>query len=199
MLDTFGRRLCGFVLVTALLAGASSCTAKPAHRAATPSPTSPAADDHSLGALLQNAGVDADFGSDWGAFDMPNGSGRDFGPALILAREKPLGTLWIEIDPANGRSLSRYVRDHAHHLGYTPGAGRAVEICRGTQAAWYVEHTNTHKDGNRKTVWGNIDVLTINRSRGLAVAYGFIPPTAVDAHITTALLTMCLRDNARGF
>jgi hypothetical protein len=149
MLDVFGRWLRGFVLATMLVSTSTSCAGRASNGTATPSPTVPAADDHSLGALLKNAGVDADFGSNWGALDMPDGNGRDFGPALILAREKPPGTLWIEIDPANGRSLSRYVRDHAHHLGYAPDAGRAVEICHGTQAAWYVEFTDTHKDGKR--------------------------------------------------
>lgn len=118
---------------------------------------------------------------------------------MLLGREKKRDALWIEFDPANRRSLSRYVHDHQRQLGYGPGTGRASRICHGTQAAWYLELTAKPEKGHRDPVFARIVTLTINRSRGLVVWYGCSLRAGGDPRIRSAMTNICLRENAHGF
>jgi hypothetical protein len=74
MLDNLRRRLSIIVLAAAIVSNPSS------------GPMPAATGDPLLTDLLTGAGIDIDLGSGWGAYDVPNANGRDFGTALLHAR-----------------------------------------------------------------------------------------------------------------
>ena len=118
---------------------------------------------------------------DWRLIDgNVDGSER----TLLLGRGRPAreGVL-LTTEPAKRRSLRVFVQDS----GYSPAQGHAVRICKGTQAAWYV-------DQKRATAGESTGfaVLAIDAKRAIVAAYMHRAPAQENPATRNAVLDVCM-------
>ena len=111
-----------------------------------------------------------------------NGDGPD--KTLMLGRGRPFReSVLLTTEPAKRRSLQAFVRDS----GYSPAQGHAVRICKGTQAAWYIDQKPA-KPGE----FIGFAVLAVNAKRAIAAAYMRRAPARDDPVTRNAVLDACV-------
>ncbi|GAC1389666.1 MAG: hypothetical protein NVSMB31_05860 [Vulcanimicrobiaceae bacterium] len=145
----------------------------------------------SLDAIWQEMGLKLALPANWKIQDMATPGGHNYGPAVILTPPRnsnpDVNGVIVESDPANGRSLSEYLRDSSKGFGGKDlTASYAIKICQGRQDGW-IWKTKPDRDNLVSET-----VFSINRGKGIAVSYAHLAGHPELAQVRSAVENVCL-------